>query len=181
MENNSLKIQNIISSFELGTKLDLKKLSRKAINSEYNPTRFNGLIMRIRRPRTTALVFSSGKIVCTGAKSEAYSKKASRKFARIIQKLDFDAKFLNFKIQNIVSSIDTKIKVNLKKMSDSLPNCRYEPERFPTLNYRQQKESIVGSNISTNGKVIITGAKTFNEAKSLFSHLLPVLTKFIIE
>ena len=67
MENISHKIQNTISSYEVGTKLDLKRLSRKAINSEYKPTRFNGLKLRIRRPGTTALVFSSGKIVCAGA------------------------------------------------------------------------------------------------------------------
>lgn len=45
--------------------------------------------MRIREPRTTALIFSSGKMVCTGAKSEEDSRLAARKYARIIQKLSF--------------------------------------------------------------------------------------------
>ena len=43
--------------------------------------------MRIREPRTTALIFSSGKMVCTGAKSEDLSRLAARKYARVIQKL----------------------------------------------------------------------------------------------
>lgn len=43
--------------------------------------------MRIREPKTTALIFASGKMVVTGAKSEDDSKLASRKYARIIQKL----------------------------------------------------------------------------------------------
>jgi len=58
-------------------------------NSEYNPARFTGLIMRIQNPRATALIFRSGKLVCTGARSEQDSFLAAKKFARIIQKLGF--------------------------------------------------------------------------------------------
>jgi TATA-box binding protein (TBP) (component of TFIID and TFIIIB) len=71
-----------------------------ARNAEYNPKRFAAVIMRIRDPKTTALIFASGKMVVTGAKSEDDSKLASRKYARIIQKLGFNAKFTDFKIQN---------------------------------------------------------------------------------
>lgn len=58
-------------------------------NSEYNPARFTGLIMRIQNPRATALIFRSGKVVCTGARSEDDSLLAAKKFARIIYKLGF--------------------------------------------------------------------------------------------
>lgn len=64
--------------------------------------------MRIREPKTTALVFASGKVVVTGAKSEDDSRLASRKYARIIQKLGFEAKFQDFKIQNIVGSVSRR-------------------------------------------------------------------------
>ena len=64
-----------------------------ARNAEYNPKRFAAVIMRIREPRTTALIFSSGKMVCTGAKSEEDSRLAARKYARIIQKLGFVVRF----------------------------------------------------------------------------------------
>lgn len=50
--------------------------------------------MRIRAPKTTALIFASGKMVVTGAKSEDDSKLASRKYARIIQKLGFNSVIL---------------------------------------------------------------------------------------
>lgn len=73
----------------LNCKLDLKKIALHARNAEYNPKRFAAVIMRIREPRTTALIFSSGKMVCTGAKSEEDSRLAARKYARIIQKLGF--------------------------------------------------------------------------------------------
>lgn len=84
------QLQNIVSTVNLGCKLDLKKIALQARNAEYNPKRFAAVIMRIREPRTTALIFSSGKMVCTGAKSEEQSRLAARKYARIVQKLGFD-------------------------------------------------------------------------------------------
>ncbi|TWW67288.1 TATA-box-binding protein [Takifugu flavidus] len=77
-------------------------------------TRFAAVIMRIREPRTTALIFSSGKMVCTGAKSEEQSRLAARKYARVVQKLGFPAKFLDFKIQNMVGSCDVRFPIRLE-------------------------------------------------------------------
>ena len=70
MENN-LVIQTITISCNMGCKLDLKSLARIALNSENNERKFNALVMRIRKPRTTALIFRLLKraIVCTDAKS----------------------------------------------------------------------------------------------------------------
>jgi transcription initiation factor TFIID TATA-box-binding protein len=81
------QLQNIVSTVNLNCKLDLKKIALHARNAEYNPKRFAAVIMRIREPRTTALIFSSGKMVCTGAKSEDDSRLAARKYARIIPSL----------------------------------------------------------------------------------------------
>lgn len=79
--------------------------------------RFAAVIMRIREPKTTALIFASGKMVVTGAKSEEASKLAARKYARIVQKLGFQAKFTDFKIQNIVGSCDVKFPVRLEGLA----------------------------------------------------------------
>ena len=73
--------------------------------------------MRIREPKTTALIFSSGKMVITGARSEDSCKLAARKYARIIQKLGFSAKFLDFKVQNMVASCDVKFPIRLEKLA----------------------------------------------------------------
>jgi len=78
-----------VSTVNLGCRLELKTIALHARNAEFNPKRFAAVIMRIREPRTTALIFSSGKMVCTGAKSEEDSRLAARKYARIIQKLNF--------------------------------------------------------------------------------------------
>lgn len=95
-------LQNIVATCNLATELDLKTIALKARNAEYNPKRFAAVIMRIRDPKTTALIFRSGKMVVTGAKSEEDARMAARKYARIIQKLDFPARFADFKIQNMV-------------------------------------------------------------------------------
>ncbi|KFP73569.1 TATA box-binding protein-like 2, partial [Acanthisitta chloris] len=108
------QLQNIVSTVNLACKLDLKNIALHARNAEYNPKRFAAVIMRIREPRTTALIFSSGKMVCTGAKSEEQSRLAARKHARVVQKLGFPAKFLDFKIQNMVGSCDVRFPIRLE-------------------------------------------------------------------
>ena len=106
------KLQNIVSTANLGCTLRLRQIALQARNAEYNPKRFAAVIMRIREPKTTALIFSSGKMVCTGAKSEEDSKKASRKYAKIIRSLGFPVEFKEFKVQNIVGSCDVKFQIS---------------------------------------------------------------------
>lgn len=84
---NSIKIQNCVSTVNLGCELNLQTINFRTRNSEYNPSRFHGVIMRIRDPRCTALIFRSGKVVCTGARNECEAHLGTRKFARIMQKL----------------------------------------------------------------------------------------------
>ncbi|XP_061398393.1 uncharacterized protein LOC133334113 [Musca vetustissima] len=172
------QLQNIVSTVNLYCKLDLKKIALHARNAEYNPKRFAAVIMRIREPRTTALIFSSGKMVCTGAKSEDDSRLAARKYARIIQKLGFPAKFLDFKIQNMVGSCDVKFPIRLEGLV--LTHCNfssYEPELFPGLIYRMVRPRIVLL-IFVSGKVVLTGAKVRSEIYEAFEKIFPILKKF---
>ncbi|KAG6890385.1 hypothetical protein C0992_001776 [Termitomyces sp. T32_za158] len=122
-------LQNIVATVNLDCRLDLKTIALHARNAEYNPKRFAAVIMRIRDPKTTALIFASGKMVVTGAKSEDDSRLASRKYARIVQKLGFVAKFSEFKIQNIVGSCDVKFPIRLEGLAYSHGQfSSYEPE-----------------------------------------------------
>lgn len=172
------KLQNIVSTVNLGCKLDLKKIALHARNAEYNPKRFAAVIMRIREPRTTALIFSSGKMVCTGAKSEDESRLAARKYARIVQKLGFDAKFLDFKIQNMVGSCDVKFPIRLEGLVLTHSQfSSYEPELFPGLIYRMVKPRIVLL-IFVSGKVVLTGAKVRGEILEAFEAIYPILKGF---
>ncbi|KAL7380138.1 hypothetical protein ABVT39_012455 [Epinephelus coioides] len=154
------QLQNIVSTVNLGCPLDLKFIALQARNAEYNPKRFAAVIMRIREPRTTALIFSSGKMVCTGAKSEEQSRLAARKYARVVQKLGFSARFLDFKIQNMVASCDVCFPIRLEGLVLTHQQfSSYEPELFPGLIYRMVKPRIVLL-IFVSGKVVLTGNET---------------------
>jgi transcription initiation factor TFIID TATA-box-binding protein len=56
-------LQNIVSTVNMDCRLELKTIALHARNAEYNPKRFAAVIMRIRDPKTTALIFASGKMV----------------------------------------------------------------------------------------------------------------------
>lgn len=171
-------LQNIVATVNLGCRLDLKTVALHARNAEYNPKRFAAVIMRIREPKTTALIFASGKMVVTGAKSEDDSKLASRKYARIIQKIGFAAKFTDFKIQNIVGSCDVKFPIRLEGLAFSHGTfSSYEPELFPGLIYRMVKPKIVLL-VFVSGKVVLTGAKQREEIYQAFEAIYPVLSEF---
>jgi len=171
-------LQNIVATVNLDCRLDLKTIALHARNAEYNPKRFAAVIMRIRDPKTTALIFASGKMVVTGAKSEDDSRLASRKYARIIQKLGFNAKFMDFKIQNIVGSCDVKFPIRLEGLAYSHGMfSSYEPELFPGLIYRMVNPKIVLL-IFVSGKIVLTGAKVREEIYRAFESIYPVLSEF---
>ncbi|KAL4065294.1 TBP-domain-containing protein [Scleroderma yunnanense] len=171
-------LQNIVATVNLDCKLDLKTIALHARNAEYNPKRFAAVIMRIRDPKTTALIFASGKMVVTGAKSEDDSRLASRKYARIVQKLGFDAKFAEFKIQNIVGSCDVKFPIRLEGLAYSHGQfSSYEPELFPGLIYRMLKPKVVLL-IFVSGKIVLTGAKVREEIYTAFNTIYTVLCEF---
>ena len=187
------KLQNIVSTANLGCELKLRQIALQARNAEYNPKRFAAVIMRIKEPKTTALIFSSGKMVCTGAKSEEDSKKASRKYAKIIKSLGFPVEFKEFKVQNIVGSCDVQFQISLSKLNIQLgkfnnspnsPNnknkkyiCHYEPEIFPGLIYHMLDPEIVLL-IFVSGKIVLTGAKEREEIYEAFRKIYPVLHKY---
>ena len=118
--------------------MDLRQLALHSKNAEYNPRRFAACIMRIREPKTTALIFRSGKVVCTGAKTEEMSQTAGKMYAKAIKKLGYSVKMQDFKIQNCVASCDTKFSISLLGLSTGEHSkfCQYDPELFPGLIYR---------------------------------------------
>ncbi|CAI8501781.1 unnamed protein product [Hanseniaspora opuntiae] len=149
-------LQNIVATVNLDCKLDLKTIALHARNAEYNPKRFAAVIMRIREPKTTALIFASG----------------------IIQKIGFDSKFKDFKIQNIVASCDVKFPIRLEGLAFAHGAfSSYEPELFPGLIYRMVKPKIVLL-IFVSGKVVLTGAKKREEIYQSFENIYPVLSEF---
>jgi len=178
-KTNSLpKLQNIVSTSNLKCILDLREIALKAKNAEYNPRRFAAVIMRIKEPKTTALIFSSGKIVCTGARTEEESRQASRIYAKIILKLGFPVKFCEFTVQNIVASCDVKFPIRLEGLANTyLKFCSYEPEMFPGLIFHMLEPKIVLL-IFVSGKIVLTGAKKREDIYRAYQKIIPILNQF---
>lgn len=173
------EIQNVVATANLGVALELKSIAMKARNAEYNPKRFAAVIMRVRVPKTTALIFSSGKIVVTGAKHEGDSKLATKKYAKIIHKLGYsEARLLEFRVQNIVASCDVRFPVRLESLwNEHSDYCSYEPELFPGLIFRMLVPKIVLL-IFVSGKVVLTGAKVREEIYDAFKNIYHVLCMY---
>jgi len=101
-------------------------------NNEYNPKRFPGLVFRLKRPKTATLIFSTGKMVCTGATSEKMARRAVNKVVRELK--DNGIIILNkpkIVIQNMVASGNLHGAIDLETAADVLENVMYEPEQFP--------------------------------------------------
>jgi transcription initiation factor TFIID TATA-box-binding protein len=65
----TITIENVVASTAIGQEIDLKSVTLALDGADYDPEQFPGLVYRTKDPKTAALIFRSGKIVCTGAKS----------------------------------------------------------------------------------------------------------------
>ena len=93
MAYDSLKIQNIVATTSLGKDVPLTKLAKTLSNTEYNPEQFPGLVLRVKKPKSAVLVFSSGNLVCTGTKSIAQVKEVIREVIKQLRKINVKVKF----------------------------------------------------------------------------------------
>ena len=182
-DNINIRIVNVVSTVSLECQLSLRELALKLQNSEYNPKRINAVIIRIKKPKTAALVFSNGKMVVVGADNEDDSKQAAKIYAKNIKSLGYnDIKFKNFKIENVVASCDANFQIQLTKLSLKLKlinnkNCSYEPDIFPGLIYHMQDPKICLL-IFKSGKLVFVGAKQRNDIYSAFEKIFPLLKQY---
>ena len=155
-----ITIQNVVASATLNQKFNLLDIVKTFRNVEYNPKRFPGLVFRLKRPKTATLIFRTGKMVCTGAKSEKLAKSAVRKVVRELKKngiIVLGRPVIT--IQNIVASANLQNRVDLEIAADLLDNVMYEPEQFPGLIYRMSDPKTVLLAFSS-GKIVCTGGKS---------------------
>ncbi|KAK1749824.1 hypothetical protein QBC47DRAFT_455664 [Echria macrotheca] len=171
-------IQNVVATVNLDCRLNLIMLSQHARNVEYKPKKFHAVIMRIRNPRTTTLVFGSGKVVITGAKSIDDAHLAGRKHARAIQKCGYRTNFLDFRVQNVVGSCSVGFHVRLEGFHlANVQFASYEPEIFPGLVYRlANKQAVIL--VFANGKIVLTGAKSVDAMYEAFALIYPLLLDY---
>ena len=174
-----IRVQNMSSTANLGVKLDLKQIALRCRNTEFNPRRFAAVIMRLREPRSTALIFASGKMCITGTKSSHNSSLAAKRFAYIIDRVGYTPKSLiDFKIQNIVGTTDMGFPIRLEGLAYAHSAfASYEPELFPGLIYRLESPKVVFL-IFVSGKIVITGAKSEADLCEARRKMGPVLEEY---
>lgn len=171
-------VHNIVGTADLKCKLDLKNIALNARNTEYNPKRFDAAVMKIRSPRTTALIFSSGKIVCSGARSEHDSRHAAKKFAKTLKNMGYPVKFTNFKIVNMVAAADVGFDISLPALSVKHSEyCEFEPEIFAGLIYRIYCPKVTLMIFST-GKINIVGATSREDIHEAYQLIMPILKNY---
>ncbi|XP_037959868.1 TBP-related factor-like [Teleopsis dalmanni] len=175
---HEVKLQNVVATVSVGCELNLREINFRTRNTEYNPSRFHGVVMRLREPRCTALIFRTGKIIITGARNEMQASLGSRKFVRILQKLGYTASFREYKIQNIVATVDLRFPIRLENLNQVHGQfSSYEPELFPGLIYRMVKPRLVLL-IFVNGKIVFTGAKSRRDIMDCLDSIYPILLSF---
>ena len=171
----TVKIENVVASATLKQRVDLNAVVKGYPGVEYRPEQFPGLVFRLKRPKTATLIFNSGKMVCTGAKSE---KEARRAVMRVIKELKKSGIIIiskpELKIQNIVASANLYGIIDLEKAAFVLGRTMYEPEQFPGLIYRMDEPKVVIL-LFASGKLVCTGAKreedVYEAVNKLHEHL----------
>ena len=124
-----IKIENIVASTSLGVELDLEAIALALDGAEYERKKFPGLIYRLKEPKTASLLFTSGKVVCTGAKNLEQVKTAISKVVKQIGAAGIVIKVEpKIEVQNIVASGDLGAKINLNSIAISLGLDKVEYE-----------------------------------------------------
>lgn len=167
----TINIENVVASATLKQRVDLNAVVKGYPGVEYRPEQFPGLVFRLKRPKTATLIFNSGKMVCTGAKSE---KEARRAVMRVIKELKKSGIIIiskpELKIQNIVASASLGGIIDLEKAAYTLGKTMYEPEQFPGLIYRMAEPKVVIL-LFASGKLVCTGAKREQDVYDAVSKL----------
>lgn len=179
MVKRDIKVVNIVVSTSLQHDIPLEKMASTLSNTEYNPEQFPGLVIRIKEPKTSALIFSSGKVVCTGARSMDKVEESIRKIIKSLEKIGIKITIKpEIKIQNIVASGTVGMDLNLNTLAMKLRNTEYEPEQFPGLVYKLIDPEIKATFLLfSNGKIVCTGTKSETEVNKALDKLIENLKK----
>ena len=172
MAKKEITVVNIVVSTSLGHDIPLEKMAATLSNTEYNPEQFPGLVLRIKDPKTTALLFSSGKVVCTGARSMEKVEESIKKIIKSLEKIKIKITIKpEIKIQNIVASGSVGFDLNLNTLTMKLDNTEYEPEQFPGLVYKLIEPNATFL-LFSNGKLVCTGTKNREQLDQSMKQLM---------
>ena len=173
------KIQSITSILKLDCSLNLKTLSQKIKKSEINQSnKSSSLIIKQKNSNIIINIYSNGKLICTGAKSEKEAKTNCLKIAKMIKKFGFDFNLSYYKIQNIVAHYELNFGLDLNKLYmniceyDININCKFDKKIFPGIIMNINDINIT---IFESGKIVISGAKNKKDIEMMFKQIYPMI------
>lgn len=175
---NEVTVFNVVATANFGCAVNLEVLAESA-KGNLNPRTFAAVNLRLHSPRATALVFSSGRIVCTGTASEYAAFTALSVFLHMVQKVAPEAKLVTRTIQNLVSVGNLGSSVRLDDLSRSLLLCTtFDPEIFPglRLKLRSPPAKVL---IFAKGKCVITGCKTREDVARAWASVRMIAEPFL--
>uniref|UniRef100_A0A336M385 TATA box-binding protein-like 1 n=1 Tax=Culicoides sonorensis TaxID=179676 RepID=A0A336M385_CULSO len=169
-------INNVVCSFSVRCHLNLRTIALNGYNVEFR--RENGMVtMKLRKPYTTASIWSSGKITCTGATSEDNAKVAARRYARMLQKLGFRVRFNNFRVVNVLGTCSMPWAIKITQFSERYrKEASYEPELHPGVTYKL-KEPKATLKIFSTGSITVTAASV-SFVQQAIEHIYPLVYEF---
>ncbi|XP_053666537.1 TATA-box-binding protein-like [Anopheles marshallii] len=169
-------INNVVCSFSVRCHLNLHDIARQGNNVEFR--RENGMVtMKLRRPCTTASIWSSGKITCTGATSEPQAKIAARRYSRCLQKLGFNVRFRNFRIVNVLGTCRMPFGIMIVNFSEKYKkDASYEPELHPGVTYKLQTPKATLKIFSTGSITVTAASVAFVQAA--IEQIFPLVYEF---
>ncbi|XP_062593734.1 TATA box-binding protein-like 1 [Saccostrea cucullata] len=172
-------INNVVCSFNTRCHLNLRNIAMEGSHVEFKREQ-SMCNMKIRRPYTTATIWSSGKIVCTGATSEEESRIAARKFARKLQRLGYKVKFTNFRVVNVLGTCGMPFRIKIAAFSQKYPKeASYEPELHPGVTYKLKSPKATLKIFST-GSITVTAPSVAN-VQAAIEHIFPLVSEFKAE
>ncbi|XP_075992633.1 TATA box-binding protein-like 1 [Anticarsia gemmatalis] len=170
-----IMINNVVCSFSVKCHLNLRQIALNGVNVEFR--RENGMVtMKLRRPYTTASIWSSGRVTCTGATSEDQAKIAARRYARALQKLGFQVRFRNFRVVNVLGTCRMPFGIRIISFSRKYKEADYEPELHPGVTYKLYNPKATLKIFSTGG-VTIT-ARSVSDVQSAVERIFPLVYEF---
>lgn len=160
----SIRIENVVATAFLNQRIDIKKIAKQYSRSQYDPTKFPGVVIRLNNPKSVILAFTSGSLVSTGTKSEEMAVSAIQKFVSNIKrsKKMTISQIPGVKIENMVASCNLGNKIHLEQAARNLPRSLYEPEQFPGIIHRLTYPKTVAL-IFASGRIVCVGAKSTQE------------------
>lgn len=174
-------------------------IAKWGVNSIYDPKKFHAIIIRFRmqmEKHTTALVFRSGRVVLTGARSKQQCIRSFRKLLKIINNALVSKggyrkiSLCRFHIRNVVFAGKFPTKIFVEKIHREfcenfvsarkylIKSCRYDPSIFPGIRIASKLHFTLI--IFVSGNFIVTGLKDYEKWKSDVNlwELLKFLTTF---